>query len=76
MREQDNSPTEQLCKTVFETIRQQILFQTLFRAEFTRNYQGLFKSSSHIFLNHLIAYFPKIYQICKVFPFDKNNMKF
>ena len=29
MPEQDNSPTQQLGKTVFETIRQQILIQTL-----------------------------------------------
>ena len=39
------------------TIQQQILTQTLFRPEFTRNDQGLFKSSSHIFLNHLISSF-------------------
>ena len=47
--EQENSPTEQFGNTVFETIRQQILFQTLFRPEFTRSYQGLFKSFRHIF---------------------------
>ena len=49
MQEQDNSPTEQFGNTVVETIRQQILIQTLFLPEFTRNDQGLFKSSSHIF---------------------------
>ena len=49
MREQDNSPTEQFGNTGFETIRQNILIQTLFRPEFTRNDQGLFEPPSHIF---------------------------